>query len=97
MVNNQTPYAIRKLITDYEYIHNVIDYDYIISGNGDYEYLRSCNQLQSVMITINPCPLMITYKFGLDLYLYVTFLYPAKERAIELWINSRLSRVQSEV
>ena len=28
-----------KVITDYNYIYSVIDYDYITSGNGDYDYL----------------------------------------------------------
>ena len=51
MVNNQTPCVIVKVIADYDYIYNVIDYDYIASGNGDYDYLRSCNRLQSITIT----------------------------------------------
>jgi len=38
MVNNKTPCVIMKVITDYNYIYNVIDY--IASGNGDYDYLR---------------------------------------------------------
>ena len=41
------PYGIVKVITDYDYIYNVIDYDcdYIASENADYDYncLRSCN------------------------------------------------------
>jgi len=32
-----------KVITDYDYISNVIDYDYTASGNSDYDYLISCN------------------------------------------------------
>ena len=32
-----------KVITSYNY--NVTDYDYIAPGNGNYNYLRSCNQL----------------------------------------------------
>lgn len=38
MVNNQTPCVIVKVITDYHYIYNIIGYDYIVSGNGDYSY-----------------------------------------------------------
>ena len=43
----------REVIADYDYINNVIDYDYITSGNGDYydDYLRSCNRLQTITIT----------------------------------------------
>ena len=39
MVNNQTHCVIMKVIADYDYICNVIDYDYdyIVSGNGDYD------------------------------------------------------------
>jgi len=40
-----------KIISDYDYIYNVIDYDYIASGNVNYDYLRSCNRLQSITIT----------------------------------------------
>jgi len=40
-----------KVITDYRY--NAIDYDYIASGNDDYDYLSSCNRLQLIMVT--PC------------------------------------------
>jgi len=38
------------------YIYNVIDYDYIASGNGyiDYDYLKTCNQLQTIAITDYP-------------------------------------------
>ena len=32
-----------KVIADYDYIYNVIDYDYIACRNDD--YLRSCNRL----------------------------------------------------
>jgi len=46
MVNNETPCIIMYIITDNDYIYNVIDFDYIGSGNGDYDYLRSCNQLR---------------------------------------------------
>ena len=49
MVNNQTPCVIVKVIADYDYIYNVIDYDYIASGN--YDYLKSCNRLHSITIT----------------------------------------------
>ena len=51
MVNNQTSCVIVQVIADYNHIYNVIDYDYIASGNGDYGYWRSCNRLQSIMIT----------------------------------------------
>ena len=44
MVNNQTPCVIMKVIADYDYIYNIINYDYIASGNDD--YLRSCDRLQ---------------------------------------------------
>jgi len=40
LVNNQAHRVIVKVIADYNYISNVIDYDYIVSGNGDYDYLR---------------------------------------------------------
>ena len=40
MVNNQTPCVIVKVIADYDYIYNIINYDYIASGNSDYDYLR---------------------------------------------------------
>ena len=56
MVNNQTACVIVDVITDYDYIYNVIDYEYIASGNNDYDYLRSCNRLQSNMITDYPNP-----------------------------------------
>ena len=36
MVNNQTSCVIVKVIAYYDYIKNVIDYEYIASGNGDY-------------------------------------------------------------
>ena len=59
MVNNQTPCIIVKVIVDYDYIYNVIDYDYIASGNGDYDYLISCNRL---LITITPTlPIMCVH------------------------------------
>ena len=48
LVNNQIPLIV-QIIADYNY--KVIDYDYIASGNGDYNYLKSCNQLQSITIT----------------------------------------------
>ena len=38
MVNNQTHSVIVKVIAYYDYIYNVIDYDYIASGNGHYDY-----------------------------------------------------------
>jgi hypothetical protein len=53
MLNNQTYCVIAKVIADYDYIWNVIEYDYgyIASGIGDYDYLISCNRLQSITIT----------------------------------------------
>ena len=51
MGNDQTSFVIVKVITDYDYIYNVIDYDYIAFGTGDYDYLRSYNRLQSITIT----------------------------------------------
>jgi len=52
MVNNQTTCVIIKVISDYDYIYNVINYDYVASGNGYYDYLRSCNRLRlPIMIT----------------------------------------------
>ena len=41
------------VIAEYDYIYSVIDYnyDYIASGNDDYDYLISCNRLQSITIT----------------------------------------------
>ena len=56
MINNQTHCVIMKVITDYNYIYNLIDYDDIASGNGNYDHLRSCNRLQSIMITDYPNP-----------------------------------------
>jgi len=50
MVNNQTSCVIVKVIADY----NVIDYDYIASGN--YDYWRSCNRLHSITISITITP-----------------------------------------
>ena len=35
MVNTQKPCVIVIVITEYDYIYNVIDYDYIASINGD--------------------------------------------------------------
>ena len=48
--------VIMKLICHYYYIYNVINYEYnyIACGNCDYDYgydyLRSCNRLQSITI-----------------------------------------------
>ena len=56
-----------KVITDYDYIYNVIDYDYdyIAFGNDDYDYdyLILCNRLQSITITDYDYP-----RSGLDVY-----------------------------
>ena len=35
---NQTHCVIMKVIADYDYIYNIIDYDYFTSGPGDYNY-----------------------------------------------------------
>ena len=43
--------VIMKVISDYDYITNVIDYDYIASESHDYDYLISYNRLQSISIT----------------------------------------------
>ena len=51
MVNNQTPCVIVKIIAVYDYIYNVIDYDWIASGNAYCDYLKSCNRLKSITIT----------------------------------------------
>ena len=58
MVNKQTTSVILKIINDYDYIYNVIDYDCNASGNGyyDYYYLRSCIRLQLIMITNSNYP-----------------------------------------
>jgi len=49
--HNKTLGVIVKVITDYDYIYSGIDYDYIAPGNGDYDYLTSCNRVQSITIT----------------------------------------------
>ena len=43
MVNNQTSCVIMIVIADYDDIYNVINYNYIISGNS--YYWKSCNLL----------------------------------------------------
>ena len=47
--------VIMKVISDYNYFTNVIDYyyDYIASESHDYDYdyWGSCNRLQSITIT----------------------------------------------
>ena len=46
-----------KVITDYNYVYNVIYYDYNYFAFGDYtydydcDYLKSCNQSQLITIT----------------------------------------------
>ena len=44
-----------KVIADYDYIYNIIDYDYDYFAFGNYyydcDYLKSCNRLQSITIT----------------------------------------------
>ena len=54
MVNNQMSEISTN--ADYDYIYNVIDYNYIVSINGDFDYLRSCNQLQSITDYHFPLP-----------------------------------------
>jgi hypothetical protein len=53
------------VITDYDYIYNVIDYDceYIASGMGDYDYdyVRLCKRLQSITITDYDYPMHDVY------------------------------------
>ena len=45
MVNNKKTCLIMRVITEYDYIYNVINYDYITSGSSDADYLRSSNRL----------------------------------------------------
>jgi len=47
-----------KVIADYDYIYNVIDYDYNASGYDDYDYLISRNRLQLITITDYDNPLI---------------------------------------
>ena len=44
--NNQTPCVIVKVIADYDYIYNVINYYYTGYVIGNYDYLIPCYQLQ---------------------------------------------------
>ena len=50
--NNRTTFVITNIINVYDYMHNVIDsdYNYVSSGSNDYDYLGSCNRLQSITI-----------------------------------------------
>ena len=69
MVNNQTSCIIVKVIGDCDYIYNVIDYYYIASGKGNYNSLRSCNQLQSIIFT--------NYNYTLpDVTMMIAVLWP---------------------
>ncbi len=43
-----------KVITDYDYIYNVIDYDYIASENVNWDCVIDYNPLR-LSITITPC------------------------------------------
>ena len=43
--------VIVKIMIDYDYIYSVIDYDYLATGNGNSDFLRSYNQLQFITIT----------------------------------------------
>jgi len=61
MVNNKIPCVIVKVIVAYQYIHYVIGYDYSAPGIDDYDYLKSCNRLQSIMITDYDYPNPDTY------------------------------------
>ena len=54
MATSEAYCVIMKVIADSDYIYNVIDYIYIASGNGDYDYWRSCNSLQSITPTLVP-------------------------------------------
>ena len=63
-VHNQTSCVIMTVITDYDYIYNVINYKYTASGN--YCYLRSCNRLQSITDYDYPMP---GFSFNLQLIL----------------------------
>ena len=51
MVYNQTLYVILNVISENDYIYNVIDHDYNAFRNGDYDHLWSCNRLQLTTIT----------------------------------------------
>ena len=62
-----------KVISDYDYNTNVIDYDYdyiaFESHDCDYDYLRSCNRLQSITITdYEHRTLLFVYDVGVVLY-----------------------------
>ena len=65
-----------KVISDYDYITNVIDYDYeyIASESHDYDYdydyLRSCNRLQSITITDYDYP-MPDYSLTIIFNIYI--------------------------
>jgi len=45
------------VITDYDYVYNVIDYDYNYTesrnGNHDYNYFRSCNRVMDYSSTVS--------------------------------------------
>ena len=47
MVSNQAPCVNEKVIADYDYIYKAINYNYVASENGEYDYnydyLGSCN------------------------------------------------------
>jgi len=50
-VNNWSLWVIMKVITDSNYTYDIINHDYIASGNNDYDYnyLTLCNQFPSNM------------------------------------------------
>jgi len=41
--------------------NNVIDYNYTVSENGDYDYLRACTWLQSIMIIEYNYPMPVNH------------------------------------
>jgi len=59
MLNNQSSCVIIKVIAGYDYIDNVIefDYDYVTPTNYYYDYLISCNRLKSVTMTDGEYPM----------------------------------------
>ena len=65
--------VIMKVISDYDYITNVIDYDYDYIASEchdydyDYDYLRSCNRLQSITITDYDYPIP-----GISTYIHIS-------------------------
>ena len=50
-----------QVIDDHDNIYNVIDHDYIASWNGNYDYLRSFNRLQSITDYNYPNPCLTSF------------------------------------